>query len=123
MPLDRSSSRRPRTPLLGADSPLDAGARSVVAGLYRNEGRRTHAVSSDDPLDPERRRRVELTLLEMLGQPDANQETLDREEAATRQFSQSIAASVRAPKALASSTASTVRIVTRLELSAIRSVS
>jgi|GEM_PF-474599 len=67
------------TPLLEADSPLDAKARALVQDLFDAEARLMDALPTDDPLDEKRRRRVDLTRPEILGQPDAIRTTLTTE--------------------------------------------
>ncbi|MBB3148562.1 glucosamine--fructose-6-phosphate aminotransferase (isomerizing) [Phyllobacterium trifolii] len=64
------------TPLLHPDSPLDAKARALVEALFEKEARLMDALPTDDPLDEKRRRRVELTRVEILGQADAIRETI-----------------------------------------------
>lgn len=72
------------TPLLSPDSPLDAHARQLVEALFEKEARLMDALPTDDPLDEKRRRRVELTRIEILGQPDAIRNTLSEEREATK---------------------------------------
>jgi glucosamine--fructose-6-phosphate aminotransferase (isomerizing) len=64
---------------MGEGSPLDDRARALVADLHRREREKALVLPTDDPLDPKRRRRVELTREEMWGQPEALQHTLERE--------------------------------------------
>ncbi len=64
------------TPLLAPDSPLDDRARALVAALFEREARLMDALPTDDPLDEKRRRRVELTRVEILAQPAAIRDTL-----------------------------------------------
>ena len=71
----------PLTPLLAADSILDAGARSLVETLFLREQQRVRALPSDDPLNPIRRRRVEITRTEIAGQPQTLAKTLDTQAA------------------------------------------
>lgn len=59
------------SPLLGPDSPLDARQRDVVARVSEAERAGILNLPTDDPLDPERRRRVDATRGEMLRQPQA----------------------------------------------------
>jgi glucosamine--fructose-6-phosphate aminotransferase (isomerizing) len=72
----------PSTPLLAAESPLDAHARGLVAELYAKEQAKALALPTDDPLDPKRRRRVEFTRTEMWQQPYCIAATLALEGAA-----------------------------------------
>jgi glutamine---fructose-6-phosphate transaminase (isomerizing) len=72
------------TPLLGADSPLDPHARALVEDLFRREHEAAFDLPTDDPLDPGRRRRVELTLPEILEQPEVIRRTLEQERKAVR---------------------------------------
>ncbi len=67
------------TPLLAPDSPLDEAGRALIADLHRRERQKALTLPTDDPLDPARRRRVELTRQEMWNQPEAIRRTLDVE--------------------------------------------
>ncbi len=67
------------TPLLAADSPLDATARAMVEALFEREQQLMAALPTDDPRDPKRLRRVQLTHGEMFGQPAAIRTSLARE--------------------------------------------
>ncbi len=78
-------------PLLAAHSPLDAEARALLAELFEREARLMDALPTDDPLDGKRRRRVELTRTEILGQPDAIRETLAAERGNTRTVARALA--------------------------------
>lgn len=75
------TSSGPLTPLLAADTPLDDRARALVAALFEREARLMDALPTDDPLDEKRRRRVELTRVEILAQPAALRDTLGQERA------------------------------------------
>jgi glucosamine--fructose-6-phosphate aminotransferase (isomerizing) len=66
----------PLTPLLAPGSPLDARAQEVVAKLFRGEQALMAALPTDDPRDPKRLRRVQLTHGEMFTQPEAIRATL-----------------------------------------------
>ena len=66
----------PLTPLLAPDSPLDAKARALVTDLFAREARLMDALPTDDPRDAKRRARVELTRVEILGQPASVRDTL-----------------------------------------------
>ncbi len=81
----------PPTPLLADDSPLDARARGVVAALFEGERQLMAALPTDDPCDPARLRRVLLTHGEMLGQPDAIQQTLRAEADGIRDVARALA--------------------------------
>jgi len=59
------------SPLLSPDSPLDDRQRAVVARVTATERAGILALPTDDPLDGERRRRVQATHAEMTGQPTA----------------------------------------------------
>ncbi|MBB3454304.1 glucosamine--fructose-6-phosphate aminotransferase (isomerizing) [Rhizobium sp. BK313] len=72
------------TPLLAPDSPLDQHSRKLVEELFEKEARLMDALPTDDPLDEKRRRRVELTRVEILAQPQAIRTTLAEEREATR---------------------------------------
>jgi glucosamine--fructose-6-phosphate aminotransferase (isomerizing) len=67
------------TPLLADNSPLDDHAKALVVELFDRELELMAGLPSDDPLDPNRRRRVELTRSEILGQPAAIRATLENE--------------------------------------------
>ncbi len=73
------------TPLLAPDSPLDEHSRKVIQEVYNQEQAKALELPSDDPLDPKRRRRVELTWGEMMAQPQAIQTTLTNERYAIRE--------------------------------------
>lgn len=74
------------SPLLdAATSPLDARQRAVVDQVSAAERAHILALPSDDPLDPKRRARVELTGPELFGQPDAVEATLKHNAAALRE--------------------------------------
>ena len=64
-------------PLLASDSPLDSRSRALIAHLYERERKLVRDLGTDDPRDAKRRRRVELTLPEILSQPDVIRTTLD----------------------------------------------
>jgi glutamine---fructose-6-phosphate transaminase (isomerizing) len=72
------------TPLLAPDSPLDQRSRKLVEELFEKEARLMDALPTDDPLDEKRRRRVELTRVEILAQPQAIRTTLAEEREATK---------------------------------------
>jgi glucosamine--fructose-6-phosphate aminotransferase (isomerizing) len=82
----------PLTPLLAADSPLDARSRAVVESLFRGEQQLMAALPTDDPCDPKRLRRVKLTRDEMFAQPAAIQTTLELEGASIEAVAQALAA-------------------------------
>jgi len=67
------------TPLLAETSPLDDHAKALVTELFERELQLMAALPSDDPLDPKRRRRVDLTLPEIIEQPAVIRTTLERE--------------------------------------------
>lgn len=66
------------SPLLADDSPLDERQKGIVERVSAKERAGILALPTDDPLDPERRRRVDATRGEMLGQPAAIRATWDR---------------------------------------------
>jgi glucosamine--fructose-6-phosphate aminotransferase (isomerizing) len=72
------------TPLLAPDSPLDAQSRRLVEEMFEKEARLMDALPTDDPLDEKRRRRVELTRVEILAQPQVIRTTLAMEREATK---------------------------------------
>jgi glucosamine--fructose-6-phosphate aminotransferase (isomerizing) len=76
------------TPLLHPDSPLDAKARALVEMLFEKEARLMDALPTDDPLDEKRKRRVELTRVEILGQADAIRNTIREARAETIETAQ-----------------------------------
>ncbi len=67
------------TPLLDESSPLDAHSKALIAGLFEREQQLMAELPTDDPLDPKRRRRVDLTLPEIVEQPDVIRRTLSLE--------------------------------------------
>ncbi len=73
------------TPLLAAQSPLDGRARRLVEDLHLAELAKAETLPTDDERDEKRRRRVEWTREEMIGQPSAIAETLQSESRATRE--------------------------------------
>lgn len=79
-------------PLLGPGSRLSSDQQELLAALQRAEREQSSRLSPNTLLDPERRRRVELTLGEMLAQPRAIKETLDAEAEAIRNTGRAIAA-------------------------------
>ena len=81
----------PLTPLLLPGSPLDAEARDLIADLHDREHALVQGLGGDEALDPERRRRVELTLPELLEQPQVIRATLDREHDAIRSVARDLA--------------------------------
>ena len=72
------------TPLLAPDSPLDVDARALVADLFAREAKLMDSLPTDDPRDEKRRARVELTRLEIIGQPAAIRDTLAGARVASR---------------------------------------
>ncbi len=82
----------PSTPLLAPESPLDDHARALVADLFEREARLMDALPTDDPLDEKRRRRVELTRVEILAQPAVLRDTLAQERANVRRAAAAMAA-------------------------------
>lgn len=79
------------TPLLADDSPLDAHSREVVAALHTREAEAALSLPTDDPLDPKRRMRVDLTKPEMWNQPEMIRHTLAHEADAIRAVARDIA--------------------------------
>lgn len=75
----------PVTPLLADDSPLDERSRALIAHLYAEEMAKAKVLPSDHPLDPKRRRRVELTRQELWEQPEVLQKTLALERDTIRE--------------------------------------
>lgn len=70
------------SPLLAPDSLLDEHGREVIQKVYDAEWAKAQELPTDDPLDPKRRERVELTWGEIWSQPEAITETLDQERQA-----------------------------------------
>ncbi len=70
------------SPLLSQNSPLDAHARQVIQKVYDDEWAKAQELPTDDPLDPKRRRRVEYTWDEMMGQEACIRATLEEEKQA-----------------------------------------
>jgi glucosamine--fructose-6-phosphate aminotransferase (isomerizing) len=64
------------TPLLGPDSPLGPEAKDLIRDLFAREQALMAALPTDDPLDPKRRLRVDLTRPEIGEQPDCIRRTL-----------------------------------------------
>jgi glucosamine--fructose-6-phosphate aminotransferase (isomerizing) len=67
------------TPLLAPESPLDSRSRELIQKIYEEEQAKMLVLPTDDPLDPKRRMRVELTLKELMEQPEVIQRNLDLE--------------------------------------------
>lgn len=72
------------SPLLAPNSPLDERARELIAALYARETARVKALPLDGPLNPVRRRRVEITRNEIAGQPECIRKTLGSQADAIR---------------------------------------
>ncbi len=68
------------SPLLTGNSPLDTHSRQVIQQVYDAEWARLQDLPTDDPLDSKRRKRVEYTWAEMMGQEAAIRATLYSEE-------------------------------------------
>ncbi|MBB5753068.1 SIS domain-containing protein [Prosthecomicrobium pneumaticum] len=79
------------TPLLAPDSPLDARSRDIVRALFEKEAARIKALPNDDPLNPIRRRRVEITRTEIEGQPERLRTTLETQRDAVAAIAASLA--------------------------------
>jgi glucosamine--fructose-6-phosphate aminotransferase (isomerizing) len=67
------------SPLLGDNSPLDKEAKTIIQKTYEAEWEKSQDLPTDDPLDPKRYRRVELTWDEMMSQSQAITTTLTQE--------------------------------------------
>ncbi len=73
----------PGTPLLAADSIIDAEAKKVIDALYREEtSREWNPPATDHPLCPKRMNRVNFTIQEIDGQAEKIRETLTEEKRA-----------------------------------------
>ena len=70
------------TPLLSQASPLDIHSREVIQNVYDAEWAKAQDLPTDDPLDSKRRKRVEYTWDEMLGQEKSILATLNSEKTA-----------------------------------------
>ena len=70
---------KPSSPLLNGKSLLDKRAQQLIQELNDRELKKAITLPTDDPLDPKRRKRVELTLDEMWDQPKKINETLETE--------------------------------------------
>lgn len=79
------------SPLLGLDSPLDDRQQDVVARVSEAERASILSLPTDDPLDPKRRHRVEVTRDEMFGQPRAIHDTWARNAYELETVSQRVA--------------------------------
>ncbi|MCQ0986320.1 SIS domain-containing protein [Jiella marina] len=75
-------STRFSTPLLAAGSPLDQRAKDLISELYDAEERMMKELPTDAPTDEKRKRRVEFTIEEIHGQPEAIATTLESERQA-----------------------------------------
>jgi glutamine---fructose-6-phosphate transaminase (isomerizing) len=80
----------PITPLLDQQSYLDDRLRNVVRRVAEAEYAKILSLPTDDPLDPKRRSRVELTRTEMLDQPAAIEATLHRNTEALTEIAQRV---------------------------------
>jgi glucosamine--fructose-6-phosphate aminotransferase (isomerizing) len=72
------------SPILSPEFALDDHARQVIVDLYEKERAKSLILPTDDPLDPKRRQRVEITWDEMQVQPEVIRKTLDLERDAIR---------------------------------------
>lgn len=79
------------SPLLEANSPLDARQKDVIRRVSAMERAGILALPTDDPLDAKRRARVEATRGEMFGQAEAIEATWLRNEAGLVSISQRLA--------------------------------
>ena len=85
-------SNRFSTPLLMAGSPLDQRAKDLISELYDAEERIMKDLPTNAPTDDKRRRRVDYTIEEIEGQPDAVATTLASERTAIADAAEKIAA-------------------------------
>lgn len=67
------------TPLLSMDSTLDERSRELISRIYKEEQQKALTLPTDDPTDSKRKKRVEYTIEEIYGQPDAVAKTLSEE--------------------------------------------
>ena len=65
------------TPLLSPEISLDEHSRQVIQAAYEKEQRKMAQLPTDDPLDPKRMRRVEITWDEMMGSNQSYQGEVD----------------------------------------------
>ncbi len=79
------------TPLLSPEIPLDDHSRQVIQDAYDKEQRKMAQLPTDDPLDPKRISRVEITWDEMWAQPEVIQNTLALETASIQAAAQHFA--------------------------------
>ncbi len=67
------------SPMLWPEFALDEHSREVIKKVHQKELEKALALPTDDPLDPKRRKRVEITWDEMQAQPDVIRTTLRAE--------------------------------------------
>lgn len=67
------------TPLLSPEFTLDDHSRQVIQAAYEKEQQKMAQLPTDDPLDPKRMSRVEITWDEMWAQPEVIRNTLAQE--------------------------------------------
>lgn len=79
------------SPMLGPNFPLDEHSRQVIKDVYAKELAKALALPTDDPLDPKRRKRVEITWDELTAQPDVLHSTLTLERESIREAAQFLA--------------------------------
>ncbi|MEM4234530.1 MAG: SIS domain-containing protein [Candidatus Methanomethylicaceae archaeon] len=70
------------SPLLSPEYSLDDHSRQVILRLHQREIEKAKTLPTDDPLDPKRLKRVELTWEEMWSQPAVIRSTLEQERQA-----------------------------------------
>lgn len=72
------------SPILWPEFNLDEHSREVIKSVHEKELAKALALPTDDPLDPKRRKRVEITWDEMQTQPEVIRTTLQMERQALR---------------------------------------
>lgn len=80
------------SPIFGPEFSLDEHAREVIKEMHAKELAKALALPTDDPLDPKRRKRVEITWAEMQAQPEVIRATLRMERQAIRDAAKFFAA-------------------------------
>lgn len=73
------------SPMLDPEFALDEHSREVIQAAHTKELAKALALPTDDPLDPKRRKRVEITWDEMIAQPAVLRGTLEQERESIRE--------------------------------------
>ena len=80
-----------KTPLLAANSPLDAVSKALIRNIYEAEQEKAKNLPTDDPLDPKRKKRVMFTHDEMVEQPAVVERNLRSAREPINDFAQFLA--------------------------------